>query len=80
MKIITKLSLIGLATAFTASAMAFPFTVQPRNAALSKRAKSTTAKSPTIGIFSHGKGIGQQAPTSKVPATPTSASSSHRWR
>jgi hypothetical protein len=80
MKIITKLSMIGLATAFTASAMAFPFTVQPRNAALSQPAASTTPKPPTIGIFSHGKGVGKQTPTGKAPATPTPASSSHRWR
>ncbi len=80
MKIITKLSLIGIATAFTASAMAFPFTVQPRNAALTEPAKGKTAKSPTIGVFSHGKGLGTQTPTGKAAPTPTPVSSSHRWR
>ena len=53
-KHITKLGVVALVAALTASASAFPYSVSQRFSA-----PSQAANSPTIGVSVHGRGVGQ---------------------
>ena len=62
MKHITKLGLVPLVAALTASASAWPYSVTPHNAA-----PSQAAHNPTIAIFANAQGVGQNnAPAHRV--------------